>query len=188
MKVLAFGSRTFRDAELVGLVIEGLQRRRPGTEGFTLVHGAARGADSLAADAARALEWSQIRAYPAHWRDHDHPFCPGPSCAERGDVGNPRCRGAGVWRNQRMLNLEHTEAEPIDLAVGFIDKPLGASRGSHDMFKRCRTAELAIWMVWAPTYRAAETFQEPPWVRSRATGQAPAWSREIQPGVVPIEP
>ena len=157
MKVLAFGSRSFHNAELVELIIEGLQRRRPGTEGFTLIHGAAKGADSLAADAARALEWSQIRAYPADWKTHGtcNDWC----------RGQRRCKAAGVRRNQEMLAAEHTDAEPVDLAVGFIDKPLTSSRGTHDMFKRLRTAEVAIWMVWAPYYRAADTFQEPPWLR-----------------------
>lgn len=157
MKILAFGSRTFRDAELVTLIIEGLQRRRPGTEGFTLVHGAAKGADSLAAEAARKLEWSQIRPYPAFWKTHAACSCP-PDART--------CKLAGLRRNQQMIDTEHREDEPIDLAVGFLDKPLGSSRGTRDMFKRLRTAEVAIWMIWAPYYRAAETMQEPPWLRS----------------------
>lgn len=162
MKILAFGSRSFHDAGLVELVIEGLQRRRPGTEGFTLVHGAAKGADSLAADAARRLDWAQIRAYPADWKTHE-----GCNCAP----GTPRCKFAGVRRNIDMLAAEHTDAEPLDLAVGFINRPLTSSRGTHDMFKRLRTAEVAIWMVWAPFYRAADTFQEPPWDRGNHRGR-----------------
>lgn len=134
-------------------MIEGIQRRRPGTESFVLVHGGTKGAAALAAGVARRLEWAQVRAYPAE-------------------------RGAREQADTLMVETEHTEAEPIDLAVGFIDYPLTANRNVHRLFKRLRTAEVAIWMIWAPFYRGIDTFQEPPW--DRGNHRAPAVNRSVQ--------
>ena len=88
MKVLICGGRDFDDRALVGKTLT--PRRADITE---IIHGAARGADTL------ADEWAQVwgipsRAFPALWRRHG--------------------RAAGPIRNQRMLD----EGKP-DLVIAF---------------------------------------------------------------------
>lgn len=151
MKVLVFGSRSITDPQPIRAILTDLHHNRRGGEGFTLVHGAAQGADTIAADICRTLEWSQIRAYPAKWKLHE-----GCSCTDH----KRRCGFAGARRNQEMINAEMAP-EPIDLAVGFIDKPLRKSRGSYDMFKRARTAEIALWLLWIPTNVTGAMLGEP---------------------------
>lgn len=161
MKVLVFGSRSITDPQPIRAILTDLHHNRRGGEGFTLVHGAAQGADTIAADICRTLEWSQIRAYPADWETHAEDWCPGERCTERrGRRGGKTCMVAGPRRNQEMINAEMAP-EPIDLAVGFIDKPLRKSRGSYDMFKRARTAEIAVWLLWIPTNVTGAMLGEP---------------------------
>lgn len=61
MKVLVCGSRTWNDARTVRERLWALPR------GTTIIHGAARGADILAATQARSLGLAE-RAFPADWR------------------------------------------------------------------------------------------------------------------------
>lgn len=81
MKVLVCGGRDFTDREFLFAVLDQFHQ----TEGIALlIHGAARGADSLARDWARARGvW--IRSCPADWRTHG--------------------LAAGPIRNQQMLEL-----------------------------------------------------------------------------------
>lgn len=79
-RVLVCGGRDFNDARLLNAVLDAAHEANPIV---VLIHGAARGADALAAD------WAKQRgilatAYPADW-------------AHEG-------RKAGPLRNQRMLN------------------------------------------------------------------------------------
>jgi hypothetical protein len=57
---------------------------------------------------------------------------------------------AGPRRNQQMIDVEHTEAQPIDLGVGFIDRPLKSSRGSADMHRRLVAARIPTMVVFCP--------------------------------------
>lgn len=156
MKVIVFGSRSIRDRAPIEAVLTGLYHTRPGTEGFTVIHGGAAGADSIAGDVAREWKihfpWVQGRAYPAEWKVHHPDWCPGRTCKARAprEVVRGYCIAAGGRRNQEMLDAEHTEAEPVDLGVGFVDKALKSSRGSADMARRLRKARVPVWVVWCP--------------------------------------
>lgn len=63
MRVLVCGSRDWTDAAL----IEAALRQLPAST--TIVHGAARGADSLAGSIARRLGFT-VEAHPADWAKH----------------------------------------------------------------------------------------------------------------------
>jgi hypothetical protein len=95
-KILVCGGRDFADRALVEEILRPYQDFRrtaalmagPPADwllGPVLIHGAARGADSIAAQVADGWGW-RIRAYPAEW----------------GRYG----RAAGAMRNQRMLDVE----------------------------------------------------------------------------------
>lgn len=90
MRVLVCGSRGWQDY----LTIYGaLMAVKPYGDAYvTIVHGAARGADSLAEQAAEALYWP-VEAYPADWDKHG--------------------KAAGPIRNKRMLD------SGIDLVLAF---------------------------------------------------------------------
>ena len=86
MRLLVCGGRDFADKEFVFATLDRTFAKRPIT---VLIHGAARGADSLAGAWAeeRGIE---VEAYPANW-DRDG-------------------RAAGPIRNQRMLDEGRPEA------------------------------------------------------------------------------
>lgn len=75
-----------------------------------VVHGGARGADTLAG------KWAEgrgipVRVYPADWNRYG--------------------KGAGPKRNQQMLD----EADP-DVVIAFFDLPFAVSKGTADMVTR----------------------------------------------------
>lgn len=91
MKVLVCGGRDFNDAAHVFVMMTELhQSLGPFT---CVVHGAARGADTLAGIWAKQND-IEVREYPADWRTHG--------------------RAAGVLRNRQMLDAEHP-----DLVIAF---------------------------------------------------------------------
>lgn len=79
MRVLVCGSRDWQDAEAIRARLVELPR------GSEVIHGAARGADSIAATIARGLGLTE-RAFPADWRG--------------------KGRRAGILRNLAMLDEE----------------------------------------------------------------------------------
>lgn len=92
--------------------------------GTTVVHGGARGADSIADLVARELGF-EVRCYPADWTKHG--------------------RAAGPLRNAEMLEREHPDAEgdPINFVLAF-SKDFARSRGTADMIKRSQSVGLII--------------------------------------------
>ncbi|MBN8978812.1 MAG: DUF2493 domain-containing protein [Rhizobiales bacterium] len=117
-RVLVCGGRDFNDRELLDRTLRFIDRHR-GPIG-TIIHGAAPGADTLAATWAKdvALDVAgEILAFPADWKQHG--------------------RAAGPIRNQRMLD----EGKP-DLVVAF---PGG--RGTADMVARARKAGIKVMEV-----------------------------------------
>lgn len=113
MKVLVCGGRDFRDS---GQVHFELNRIHSGDRGpiKVLIHGAARGADTIAADWARAKGGIKVLSFPADWQKHG--------------------LAAGPLRNQQMLD----EGKP-DLVVAF---PGG--KGTADMVRRAVGAFYAV--------------------------------------------
>lgn len=122
MKILVTGSRDWPHDKM-GIILDAIK-----ASGATiLVHGAARGVDSMAAHAGRLLNLD-VRPYPAEWTVDG--------------VYNP---GAGPQRNQRMLDEEHRPDEPIERVLAF---PRGESRGTYDMIRRCEAAGLRVTTHW----------------------------------------
>lgn len=87
-------------------------------ETSTLVHGAAPGADSIAADVALELNWISIEAFPAQWADYGR-------------------RAAGPVRNKLMVK------SGLDLVLAFHPN-LAVSRGTKNMVSQCRKAGLTV--------------------------------------------
>lgn len=119
MRILVTGSRTFADEQMVWDTLRGLDK--PGGEITCIIEGGAKGADSFGATWAWANKRSHEQ-YNAEW-----------------DVYG---KAAGAKRNQQMLVL----GEP-DRVIAFVDKPLGESRGTHDMVVRARKAGLPVMVV-----------------------------------------
>ena len=90
-RILVCGGRDFDDRELMGSVLNPLIRGYDGPD-KTLVHGVAKGADSLAAE--MWTTWGcPTEAHPADWKRYG--------------------KGAGPIRNQEMLD------SGIDLVIAF---------------------------------------------------------------------
>lgn len=108
--------------------------------GNTLVHGAARGVDSLAAELCTTYGW-QVVAMPAEWQrcspdvPEDLGGCPPRPHLRTRRSGGVYCPNAGPARNQRMVDREPR----AELAVCF---PLVGSRGRSG--------------TWDLAYRAAD--------------------------------
>lgn len=92
IKILVCGGRNFNDKETLYGKLDKISRILSGRD-ITIIHGAARGADSLANDWATDRK-VQIEAFPADWNRHG--------------------KAAGPIRNQQML----TEGKP-DVIVAF---------------------------------------------------------------------
>jgi len=86
-------------------------------EGIRIVHGAARGVDTIAEAAALVLGYD-IAPYPAEW-DKYH-------------------KAAGPKRNQQMLDEEHP-----NLVIAFHDD-IKTSKGTKDMVKRALKANVQV--------------------------------------------
>jgi hypothetical protein len=114
MKVLICGDREWDDRSAIAKVIDRL------SDDSTVIHGAARGADSIAGELA-AERGLNVRAFPAEWHRYG--------------------RGAGPRRNQQMLD----EGQP-NLVVAFHSN-LDKSRGTADMVRRARKAGLPVEVV-----------------------------------------
>jgi len=106
-RILVTGSRDWTDDERIEGAIREAWRDagKPPIETVTLIHGCARGADSIAASIARKVGMT-IEAYPAAW--------------------DTRGRAAGVIRNSKMVNAG------ADICLAFIkDQSRGASHCSQ---------------------------------------------------------
>jgi len=90
MRVLVCGSREWQDYPAI---YDALSEVKPEDDAYaTVIHGAARGADTLAGEAAGFLCWP-VEAYPADWDKHG--------------------KAAGPIRNKQMLDTG------IDLVLAF---------------------------------------------------------------------
>jgi hypothetical protein len=120
LRVLVCGGRDFANRALVFSILDAM--RSASAVPLVIIHGAARGADSLGAAWAQARD-VQAEAYPADW----HPN------------GGPLDRAAGLKRNQTML-----DAGKPDLCVAF---PGG--NGTAHMVRLCRAAGVLVHEVAA---------------------------------------
>lgn len=113
-RILVTGSRHWTDRDAIASGLFSQSRGAPAT----LIHGAALGADSLAAEIAASWGW-EVRAFPADWDKYG--------------------KAAGPIRNQQMLD----EADP-DVVIAF---PMPDSRGTLDMMNRARYAGIPVVIV-----------------------------------------
>ena len=113
MRILVTGSRVWADrAAIRSALLEAAEGFRPGN--VTVVHGAARGADTLAGEVARELGM-RVEAHPAEWRRHG--------------------KSAGHIRNAEMVNLG------ADLVLAF---PLDLSKGTRGCIELAAKAGLLV--------------------------------------------
>lgn len=105
-----------------------------------LVHGAARGVDSIAADLAKAWGW-QVEPMPAVWPDCG-PDCPARPHRKVGPAGT-YCPRAGARRNQQMVDLEPR----ADVAVCFPAVGSGGRSGTWDLAARAADGGIPV-QVW----------------------------------------
>lgn len=118
VRVLICGSRNWFDHAPIRDAINSLPPP------VTVVHGGARGADSIAAEEARRRraifgDEIKIEAHPANWKKHG--------------------RKAGPIRNQEML------ASGINQVIAF--RLPGPSRGTDDLIRRARAAGVPVRVV-----------------------------------------
>jgi hypothetical protein len=124
LRVLMCGSRHWSDREAVVMAMAGIEARRT-TDllekgNVTVIHGAARGADTIAGEV--AAEWGyHVEVYPADWKRHG--------------------KAAGFIRNAQMLE----QGRP-HLVIAFTDD-LEASRGTADMVRRARAADVPVYVI-----------------------------------------
>lgn len=124
--ILVCGGREYADMDRVTQALDLVHESTPVTR---LIHGGARGADTL------GKNWAQGRGidekgYPADWADID---VPGAKIRFHAD-DTPYNAAAGTQRNQQML-----DEEDIDLVVAF---PGG--RGTDDMRGRALKSGVAV--------------------------------------------
>lgn len=145
-RLLWTSARTHRDGETEQLIRVALVHawRQLGS-GTVLVHGAAEGGDTIAAQ-----WWTtgglQVEPHPADWAT-----C-GPDCPPGHRKSNRRgeyCPTAGHRRNQAMVDLG------ADLCIAM---PRGVSRGTYDCARRAYVAGIPVWPPYV-VERILETTQ-----------------------------
>lgn len=115
MRVLVCGSRDWADRDALDAALD----RAAGVVRVTeVIHGSARGADTMAGEWA-ARRRIPVTAFPADWQN----------------LG----KRAGVVRNRTMLDLGRP-----GLVIAF---PLGASPGTRHMVTIARVAGLPVWVM-----------------------------------------
>jgi len=118
-RILVTGSRDWADENLIAGALLHETSRVPASRGIVVVHGGARGADTMAHRVAVHYEW-QVERHPADWG------APCGKCNPRhriaGKDGNTYCPLAGHRRNQAMVDLG------ADVMLAFIkDRSRGAT-------------------------------------------------------------
>lgn len=108
LKILVSGDRNWTDR----LLMESVLRQYFETQSCILIHGAARGADSMAETIAKKYLVT-ILSYPAQWETYG--------------------KKAGILRNAQMLS-EHPD---IEIAL-FFHYNIATSKGTKDMLQRAQ--------------------------------------------------
>jgi len=116
MRVLVCGSRGFDDYKCVYRYLATLSVGHEGEE-IVIIHGAARGADTLAGMVGSRLGYV-VEPYPANWAQHG--------------------KSAGIKRNQQMLDEGHPE-----VCIAFY-RGVYPTPGTADMIERARKANLVV--------------------------------------------
>lgn len=127
MRLLVTGDRNWKDEGIIHAVLTLMADTYPD---LVVIHGGANGADSIAGDIAESLEIKTLE-FKADWNKHG--------------------RAAGPIRNQRMLD----EGKPT--AVMAFHKDLRSSRGTLDMCRRARSANLPVTWLNETAFPVADT-------------------------------
>lgn len=121
MKILVTGSRDWTGVEPIRKVLERLPART------IVVHGGARGADSIADQVARELGF-EVRCYPINPRAWE-------------ELG----KRAGPLRNSYMLASEHPDKNGIHIDQAFaFAEDFAKARGTRDMVLKARAVGLNV--------------------------------------------
>lgn len=115
-RVLVCGSRDWTDRRIIHETMRALTDAYPDLR-IVVVHGAARGADRMAGEEARACGY-KVEEHPANWAQHG--------------------KRAGLIRNEHMLSLGCSQV------IAFWD---GYSRGTEHMIRIAREAEARVLVV-----------------------------------------
>lgn len=115
MKILVCGDRNWKNADVIRRVLHTIQH-----DVTLLVHGAARGADSLAAQEAENLH-IPTKSFPADWNTHG--------------------KSAGIIRNITMFK----ETNP-DLVIAFHDD-LTSSKGTKHMAQYAHSHNVRVLVI-----------------------------------------
>lgn len=143
-RVLVTGSREWNDLNLIEQALNGalalLQVPITVQDRVTLIHGAANGLDSMAAQVAGTRGW-KIESYPAKWNEHTA------ACPEW-HTGASTCKMAGHRRNHEMIALG------ADLVIAFPmgDEASGQSKGTWGCAKAAMKAELPTVVLWKESF------------------------------------
>lgn len=122
MRALICGDRDWDDYGAVHCVVEGLKvLADKNNSPLTIIHGAARGADSFAGAAAGKNGDVAVEAFPADWDTHG--------------------KAAGPIRNAQMLKVGRP-----DVVFAFHDA-LAESKGTKDMVARARAADVPVYVI-----------------------------------------
>ena|SRR6266446_559678 len=120
MRILVFGSRDFDDDDIVFKTLEALLGWSTEDRGMIIIEGGATGADRLGALVATFYN-TDHETYKADWDKYGY--------------------AAGMVRNKQMLD------SGLDLAYGFINKPLEQSKGSYGMAEMLRKAKVKTYII-----------------------------------------
>lgn len=115
-RVIVCGSRDWTDRRIIRETLLALADRCPDLR-IVVVHGAARGADRMAGEEARACGY-KVEEHPANWALHGH--------------------RAGLIRNAYMLSLGCSHV------IAFWD---GKSRGTEHMIRIAREADARVTVI-----------------------------------------
>lgn len=116
MRILICGDRNWENIEVIRFHMEKLQRLYGN---YTLIHGAARGADTIAGKVGEELGLT-VESYPANWSKYG--------------------KAAGPIRNKEMLD------SGIDLVIAFHPR-LEDSKGTRNMYKIAVNSGLSCLVV-----------------------------------------
>jgi hypothetical protein len=142
-RVLVTGSRDWTGTEQIeqslDVALALLQVPLATENTVTLVHGDAKGLDTLAAQVAAARGW-MVESHPAQWNKHTE-ACPAGHVTP---VPQPTCKMAGHRRNHEMIALG------ADLVIAFPtgDEASGLSRDTWGCARAATNAQLPTVILW----------------------------------------
>lgn len=142
-RVLVTGSRDFTDPSLVDQCLDAalalLQMPLSMQSSVKLIHGAAKGLDSIAGQVASRRGWA-IESHPAQWDKHTA-ACPAWHVTPE---PKPTCKMAGHRRNHEMIAL----GADVVLAFPLGIEASGHSRGTWGCARAAMAAQLPTLVLW----------------------------------------